>query len=547
MRNFIRFVLIIIRCSIMFVLLQPLCSKAQIQPNQIGFPGDSAQIWILGTDTVSTNPGYGNGMWYPLNSVSGSEQIPLSSLEPAISTNTIDNGDFQQEWKWDSLAAGSGLKLSSNSTVATSNPTLFEATLSGTNSNINQTTYAGVFRNYHTGTNATNYGLLADATGTAGTGVSAIGGYRGVFAFGGNYGVYAKCSSSGSYSLYAENTLGIALYGISLSSYGAYAKSFFGIPLAGHSVDSSTTGIKTLVKLIRESSGSAEDGIGGSIEFWIEKNGGFSGPSNKIISKWVDASSPTSQYIIDGVDAGSTSDLFTLSGNGSLKLNKYGLGTFTGTASKWLGVDASGNVLELAPPSGGSDDWGSQVIESDTTLLGDGTTGDPLKVDTTIIATQHYVDSHSEGIVTYYHLTSDFTTTSSSAITITGLSFTPEANKKYLISGKLLLRTSNTSVGAKAGMNWPTADVIDNGGTIRAANSTNSGSNKFFIGTANGQTNASNTFSNTTESHMAEIQDVYLIMGSSPSGDYSATIKSNGSVTMTCKAGSYIKVIELPF
>ena len=39
------------------------------------------------------------------------------------------------------------------------------------------------------------------------------------------------------------------------------------------------------------------------------------------------------------------------------------------------------------------DDWGTQVVESDITLLGDGTLGNVLKVDTTLIATQYYSDN----------------------------------------------------------------------------------------------------------------------------------------------------------
>lgn len=37
---------------------------------------------------------------------------------------------------------------------------------------------------------------------------------------------------------------------------------------------------------------------------------------------------------------------------------------------------------------GGADNWGSQVVVSDGTLTGDGTSGNPMKVDTSIIATQ---------------------------------------------------------------------------------------------------------------------------------------------------------------
>lgn len=39
------------------------------------------------------------------------------------------------------------------------------------------------------------------------------------------------------------------------------------------------------------------------------------------------------------------------------------------------------------------DDWGADVVNTDATLTGDGTVGDVLKADTTILSTKHYVDS----------------------------------------------------------------------------------------------------------------------------------------------------------
>jgi len=44
---------------------------------------------------------------------------------------------------------------------------------------------------------------------------------------------------------------------------------------------------------------------------------------------------------------------FEVLNTGAAKLDYYGSGTFTGTATKWLAVDASGNIIEQAPPSGG--------------------------------------------------------------------------------------------------------------------------------------------------------------------------------------------------
>ena len=60
-----------------------------------------------------------NRVDYIITSLGGA--IPVSSLTAATGTNTIDNEAFQQEWKWDSLGSGIGLKISTASTAATAN------------------------------------------------------------------------------------------------------------------------------------------------------------------------------------------------------------------------------------------------------------------------------------------------------------------------------------------------------------------------------------------------------------------------------------------
>ena len=67
------------------------------------------------------------------------------------------------------------------------------------------------------------------------------------------------------------------------------------------------------------------------------------------------------------------------------------------------GVEFGRDTIRTA--GGGGDDWGTQVVISDTTLIGNGTSGNPLGVDTAQIATHYYI---SEGFTTKYI---DFDTT----------------------------------------------------------------------------------------------------------------------------------------
>lgn len=50
-----------------------------------------------------------------------SAAVALSNITAATAAHTINNAAFQQEWKWDSLGSGIGLKISTASTAATAN------------------------------------------------------------------------------------------------------------------------------------------------------------------------------------------------------------------------------------------------------------------------------------------------------------------------------------------------------------------------------------------------------------------------------------------
>jgi hypothetical protein len=52
--------------------------------------------------------------------------------------------------------------------------------------------------------------------------------------------------------------------------------------------------------------------------------------------------------------------------NVQMQLPSYGSGTFTGTDTKWLAVDASGNVIEEDPPAGGTPNWEDLANTADT-------------------------------------------------------------------------------------------------------------------------------------------------------------------------------------
>lgn len=92
--------------------------------------------------------------------------VPLNILLPAVATNVINSGNFQQEWQWNTLSSGTGLKISSNTTVASGgfSHKLFSVELSGNNVNASQTTYGISGSNSHGGSLGTNYGIIGSAS-----------------------------------------------------------------------------------------------------------------------------------------------------------------------------------------------------------------------------------------------------------------------------------------------------------------------------------------------------------------------------------------------
>jgi hypothetical protein len=97
-------------------------------------------------------------------------------------------------------------------------------------------------------------------------------------------------------------------------------------------------------------------GIGSAIKFTLPKvNLGNKEltDSNKIISKLTDVANATvnSELVFQGKTAGAAlQDLVTFKGDGEVRFHEYGVGNFVTAYTYLLGVDASGNVVEIVSP-----------------------------------------------------------------------------------------------------------------------------------------------------------------------------------------------------
>lgn len=140
---------------------------------------------------------------------------------------------------------------------------------------------------------------------------------------------------------------------------------------------------------------------------------------------------------------------------------------------------------------------------------------------------------------TYLKLSSNFVTSSATAVDITGLAFTPAANTQYEFEALLLLRTATATVGPRPGLAWPT------GGTDGVADifmPTSATAQVLVFGNINAALLAAvGGLPNTTQSWPSRVRGNFMA-GASPSGTVKLQMASEtGGTNVTVMAGSFIK------
>jgi hypothetical protein len=168
-----------------------------------------------------------------------------------------------------------------------------------------------------------------------------------------------------------------------------------------------------------------------------------------------------------------------------------------GTANGYASLGADGKVPSAQLPASGSDPW------------------------------------------TYVVLGSDFTTSSGTAVDVTGLSFTPLASRNYEVEVSLRTRTATATVGPRPGLAWPTGLTdgiarIDMPSSATAALITNGNISASLLSAVGG-------VPTTTGSWPASIV-LSFSTGASPSGTLRVQFASETAGTVvTVKAGSFLK------
>lgn len=140
---------------------------------------------------------------------------------------------------------------------------------------------------------------------------------------------------------------------------------------------------------------------------------------------------------------------------------------------------------------------------------------------------------------TYIKLASDFTTSSATAVDITGMAFTPAANTSYEFESLLLCRTATATVGPRPGLAWPTG--LSDGVADMFTPSSATAQTMVFGNIAATMLAAVGGLPNTTSSYPVRVCGM-VVAGASPSGTVKLQLASETAGTnVTVKAGSYIK------
>lgn len=193
----------------------------------------------------------------------------------------------------------------------------------------------------------------------------------------GSSGIIAITNSSTGNAISATNNGGSATANIqnsgsgngatitSSSGNGVNATSTTGIAGRFRINPATTNTTASMMEVIRGTTGTAANGIAGSIDMKVETDGANDATANQLISKWTTAADATrtSQFTITGVNSGTTSDKLVIEGDGRI----YGTGlhnssgAVTGTTNQYI---ASGtytptltNVTNIAASTAYTCQW----------------------------------------------------------------------------------------------------------------------------------------------------------------------------------------------
>lgn len=179
-------------------------------------------------------------------------------------------------------------------------------------------------------------------------------------------GVTGIGNDAGSFAVKAGNKNGIGVETYSQSNYALNAITDNYVTAAfRRQPGSPIAAITDIIELVSSTNSTLGTGI-------LTLDGGGN-QASRLLTKWTTALDVSQFEIQTKPSGGSLSTNLAVKGTGQIQFNKYGTpGTFYDAAPVWaLGVDASGNVVEIDPGGGGGTYDSDQGIYKDTSLTND--------------------------------------------------------------------------------------------------------------------------------------------------------------------------------
>lgn len=305
----------------------------------------------------------------------------------------------------------------------------------------------------------------------------------------------------------------------------------------GHTQSSSTISDSTALGrslLTAASAGAARTAIGAGTSSFDGVYGSLSGVPSTFApaahtqaASTISDSTATGRAVLTATDAAAARTAIgagTSSFNGAYASLSGIPATFTPAAHTHAAGDITSGTVATAR-------LGSGTANSTTYLRGDGTWATPA-------------GGGGSDPWTYIRLANDFTTTSSTAVDITGLGFTPAANETYEFVVRLMVRTATATVGPRPGVAWPTG-MTDGVAFIQQPSSATA--NVFANGNIAGAVLAPVGGLPTTTGSWPALIEGWAVAGASPSGTIRIQLASEtAGTTVTAKAGSFIRYRTIP-
>jgi hypothetical protein len=202
-------------------------------------------------------------------------------------------------------------------------------------------------------------------------------------------------SSSGAGITGSNSSTGPGIKASSASGTGLEATSST-LPASFQVNDAATTSYALGLTLIHGTSGTASTNFGLKVPITLENSSGAFSTAASFGAKWTTATAGATvgQLEIFTVNAGVEARALAITGAKEIIADGYGSGARSGTPTYDIQVDAAGKFIEVPIGSGAGDNWGTQVVQHNATLINQGIIGSLLGADTTnYVATKTDVDN----------------------------------------------------------------------------------------------------------------------------------------------------------